>query len=218
MNTLRRQGIPLFIAVITGCVCMFMLMFVPVSVGASAQESADDSADVLFEIVDFVVSRDLVLKAQQDVIDAAQKLDAGSAESSAVVPEYARNRIVEAELERAIRAQEAQERYMALKRQLVSDLLKRITDMSNLGNKIENQMELHSLLQQRQSEVERQVQAGILEPLVLWQLSEKIIVAQTTIADARDQLEILRRETAFSYGGQEWRDLLRLLERLDNTL
>jgi len=200
---------------------MVMILSLCVSVlpvGATAtapDDSSKSTSDVIFEMINLAIEHDPAIIAQRNVIDTARRLGTFKTGPDEVIPEYARNRIAEAELERAISIQKAQEAYTVLKRQLISDLLRRITEICSLENKIENQTKLHSLLQQRQNEIERQVQAGILEPDTLWQLSESMIAVRTAIADARDQLVILKRETAFNYGGEEWRAFLGLLDELD---
>lgn len=181
-----------------------------------AEEAGTDEGDDLFAvIVEFVVDRDSALASQRSVIETVRRLGELKPGRDFKVPDYAQSSLLQGELESVIQIQQAQQTYGELKRELISELSREIVELLTLKNRIENQTELHGLLNERLEDTERQVQAGIISPDALWQLSEKIIDVQTSIADAKNRRRILRRKIAFNYGGEEWRKLLDLLQDLE---
>jgi hypothetical protein len=181
-----------------------------------AQES--NSEELFARIIDFVVERDPALQAQEGVMEAAQRLSKGNTGENDLIdiPVYVESSLRERELDSALKFQEAQQSYSELKRKLVTEVFNNITEIFTLKNRVKDQEELHKLLEERKPGMERQVQAGIIDPGALRELSEKIIFVQTVIADAGDRIRILRMETAFNYGGEDWSELLGLLEELEN--
>lgn len=200
-------------AIITTIFFCILLLANQVTLAVETQDN--NKADALFAaIVDFAVSRDYVLAAQEDVIQMVRKLDEHKPRNLQI-PEYAQSTLLEAELLSAKEMQSAQQIYAQLKRELISALSRDISTLLNLQNQIQYQRELKDLLEERIESVERQVQAGLIEPASLWQLSESIIDIRTTIADAKDKKSILRREIAFNYGNEDWRELLKLIKELE---
>jgi hypothetical protein len=198
-----------------GIISIILLSFLFVTPVALAQES--NSEGLFSRIIDFVVERDPALQAQEGVMEAAQRLNRGNTgENELDIPVYVESSLRERELNSALKFQEAQQSYSELKRKLVTEVFKNITEIFTLKNRVKDQEELHKLLEERKPGMERQVQAGIIDPGALRELSEKIISVQTVIADAGDRIRILRMETAFNYGGEDWSELLGLLEELEN--
>lgn len=171
-------------------------------------------ADAFREIVDFVIQRDPVLRAQRSAMEAAQRLGAVQLGDSTTVPAFAQSQLLKAELERANEVAAAQEQYMKLERGLVSEVLNRVYEILSLVNQTRGQEELYRMLQQRLAATERQVQAGLVEPKDLWDATDRLIEVRTNMANLGDQLQTLKRQVAFSYGGEDWRELLALLDKL----
>ena len=192
-------------------------LFSEVDEGPNFQDFAGE--DIVAEIIDFVVERDPVLKAQKEVIKVIeeQEFEDGKDDDEAL-PKYIRSTLREEKLEAAIKKQGVQEKYSEIKRELVTELFTKITEIFAQKNKIENQNKLHNLLLSREESTKRQVEAGIMEPQALQDLSEDIIETQTAIADAELKMRMLKMEIAFNYGEKDWRKLIELLEELEKSM
>jgi len=179
-----------------------------------------EGEDIVSEIINFVIERDPVLKAQKEVMEVIdeQKIDEKNDETDEDLPEYIRSTLREEKLEAVMKKQEVQEKYSQIKRELVTELFAKITEIFAQKNKIENQKKLHNLLLTREESIKRQVEAGIMEPQALQDLSEDIIQTQTVIADAEIKMRMLKMEIAFNYGEQDWRELIVLLEELEKSM
>jgi len=193
-------------------------LFSEVDEGPNFQDFAGE--DIVAEIIDFVVERDPVLKAQKEVIEVIeeQEFEDGKNEDDEALPEYIRSTLREEKLEAAIKKQGVQEKFSEIKRELVTELFSKITEIFAQKNKIENQNKLHNLLLSREESTKRQVEAGIMEPQALQDLSEDIIETQTAIADAELKMRMLKMEIAFNYGEKDWRKLIELLEELEKSM
>lgn len=177
--------------------------------------------DLISEIIDFVRERDPVLSSQREVIELIDERDNGTERPEGEVeelPEYIRSSLREEELAGLLQKQEAQEKYTALNRELVSELLAKLSEIFSFNNEIKNQNELYDLLLAREETTQRQVEAGILEPQALQDLSEEIINVRTAISDAELNRRMLKMELALNYGGQDWQELRELIDRLESQL
>lgn len=178
------------------------------------------SQDLIYEIVEFVQKRDPVLESRQEMMEV---LSAGAEEeisenNSDELPDYIRSTLQEGELDKIFRRQEAREEYTELERNLVSELLARISEIFTYRSEIENQQELHELLQNREETALRQVEAGIVEEEELQELSEEIISVRNNISRAEINLQTLKMEIALNYGEEDWQELLELFDRLEASL
>ncbi|MFW6386927.1 MAG: TolC family protein [Bacillota bacterium] len=177
------------------------------------------SEELIFEIVEFVRSRDPVLSSRREVIDFLDSdADGPAGEDSEEFPEYIRSTLQEGELDKMSHRQEVREGYTELERKLVSELLKKISEIFTYRSQIENQQELHDLLQTREETARRQVEAGLMEPVDLQEISEEIISVRNTISRAEINLQMLKMEIALNYGEEDWQELLQLLDRLEESL
>lgn len=177
-------------------------------------EQRPATADPFRKIVDFVLERDPVLRAQRDAVEAARRLGAIQLGGSSAIPAFAQGQLLKAELERAGQVAEAQERYTHLERTLVSEVLAHTYKLLSLVNGIRGQDQLRKMLQERIATIERQVQAGLAEPQLLWEALDRLAEVETEQANLKDQLQTLKRQVAFSYGGDDWPELLTLLDQL----
>ncbi len=199
------------IAVGLTAMAMVLLLLGP---SAAALETDVGENDLFAEIVEFVKDRDPVLRSQRAVMEAAEAMDTIELDDDAV-PGLTESSLRVQKFESVSQVQQAQQTYTQVERDLVSALLANLTDILSLRNAVENQKELLSLLEDRLVPTERQVEAGIVDADALWELSERIIDVQTEIDDSNSQLTVLKRETAFNYGGEDWRALLELVEQFD---
>ncbi len=190
---------------------MVLLLLGP---SAAALETDVGENDLFAEIVEFVKDRDPVLRSQRAVMEAAEAMDTIELDDDAV-PGLTESSLRVQKFESVSQVQQAQQTYTQVERDLVSALLANLTEILSLRNAVENQKELLSLLEDRLEPTERQVEAGIVDADALWELSERIIDVQTEIDDSNSQLTVLKRETAFNYGGEDWRALLELVEQFD---
>lgn len=104
--------------------------------------------------------------------------------------------------------------YYDFKNYSISILLERVSAIINLKNELEGQEKLLSLLQYNLEALRRQVEAGVTMPSSLWNMSERIIITETNIANLLNNLDTLKRETAVTLAGDRWQELLDLLDEI----
>lgn len=104
--------------------------------------------------------------------------------------------------------------YEDLKKNLLSELLSKITRILTLKNKKQNLNELKSFFQERRISLEKQVKAGVEEPVALFDLIERIMNVSLGIQNTASELEILKLEVATNFGGQRQQELLSLLDKI----
>jgi hypothetical protein len=121
---------------------------------------------------------------------------------------------VQRKLDREKTLAEAQQTYENLKQSLISNLMAKMTHIAKLKNQRENLEELKSFLERRQDSLEKQVKAGIKQPGILFDLTERLMQVNLEAKNAAREGEILRLETAISLGGKKWEDLLTLLNKV----
>lgn len=232
INNYFKKSLPI-------CILLLISLLLVSSVGAQEKEARDSqelnlSSDtssinldnfsgeiIVYDIIEFVISRDRAIKTKKDVINAIEDFDLneGTEESSEdELPKYIQSNLQEKKLETLSRKQQVQEEYTALKRELVSQLMKKLSDIFSYKNQAINQQELYQLLLAREENIKRQVEAGIMEPKDLQDLSERINQVQTSIADARLNMKMFKMEIAFNYGGDEWEQLLKLIDKLEASI
>jgi len=104
--------------------------------------------------------------------------------------------------------------YEDLKKELLSELMSKITRILTLENKKQNLNELKSFLEERKISLEKQVKAGVEEPVTLFDLMERIMNASLNMQNTAVELEILKLEIATNFGGQKQQELLSLLAKI----
>ncbi len=211
MNHMKRNTLH-FITVSLFTVLILFLLGTSSGLAQTNQSNADQ--DYFALIIDFVVSRDAVLDAQRQVMQAAVAMDTVKPGDVDNIPVHAQGSLLKQKFDAVASIQQAQQAYVTLERNLVSALFSNLTKVLSLRNQIENNQHLLKLLTDRLEPTERQVTAGIVRDDVLWNLSERIIAVQIAIADGKSQLVALERETAFNYGGDNWAELLELIRNL----
>lgn len=196
--------------------------------------------DLLAELVEFIRERDPVLERQQEILEllsgdgelAEAEAMAGETESDAVetgeeaegdvadgdLPGYLQGSFREAELDRMERLMEAQENIGRINRELVSEFMGGLSEVFAYKHQVRNLEELYDLMVIREETVRRQVDAGLLEPEVLQDLTRELIEIRTSIADAELGKQFLRRELAFNYGGEDWQELLAMILELEHEI
>lgn len=195
-----------------GFVVALMMVSSLASFVMADEDIVDD--DLFAEIIAFVVDRDPVLQGQKNVITAARRMDTVDLGDGQSVPAYAQGSLLQMSFDNVSRVQQTQQLYTELERRLVTEVLNKLTGILSLRATIDSQNELYELLSERLEQTERQVQAGIVQPTELWELSERLINFRTSAQEAQVQLLVLEREIAFNYGGDQWQQLLALLQNL----
>lgn len=181
-----------------------------------AEEKIFKEEEIFAEIIEFVISRDSVIDSQQNVMRAAFRLN----EMKLVednLPTYMQSNLRQIEFDSLVRIQESQKTYAEIKRKLVTEISNNIIKLFSLKNEIIYQTELKELLAERLVGLERQVEAGIIDPESLIQLSEQLINIKTNIANNKNYLRFLKLELAFNYGGEDWQELLKLIEEIEKV-
>jgi len=214
-----------------------VLTFLFSSIVSGQTKTEVQEADILQQIIQLVVENNPTLKSQINLINVIEQmpepgagfinleeLKSGSrqiGEEGTEAPLLTLSQAIQVEqfiqrkLDREKTLSQAKQTYESLKQSLLSNLMTKITEMAKLKNKERNLGELKSFLETRRDSLEKQVRAGIKEPGVLFDLMERIIQTDLEIKNAVQGLEILKLETAVSLGGDKRKDLLDLLNKIE---
>ena len=118
------------------------------------------------------------------------------------------------EFEIEVLKEEAQQKFLDLKESVISELLEKVSEISKLENERDGLQKLEVFLENQSDEIKMQIKTGIAETSELRDLGEKIIETNIQIRNTSNQLRALRRETAVNLGGERWKELLTLLEKI----
>jgi len=217
------------------CVVAVTCLLLLASVLSQAEQQVQP-AYLFQEIIQLVEENNPILESQRSLIDTIQRApDPGAGfinleelqsrthqvgEEGVEVPLLSLSEVIQVEqfvqtkLDREKTLAEAQQTYENLKQSLISNLMAKMTQIAKLRNQGENLEELKSFLERRQDSLEKQVKAGIKQPAVLFDLTERLMQANLETKNAAREGEILRLETAISLGGTKWEDLLALLNKV----
>lgn len=217
------------------CVMAVTCLLLLASVLSQAEQQVQP-AYLFQEIIQLVEENNPILESQRSLIDTIQRApDPGAGfinleelqsstrrvgEEGVEVPLLSLSEVIQVEqfvqtkLDREKTLAEAQQTYENLKQSLISNLMAKMTQIAKLRNQGENLEELKSFLERRQDSLEKQVKAGIKQPAVLFDLTERLMQANLETKNAAREGEILRLETAISLGGTKWEDLLALLNKV----
>lgn len=217
------------------CVVAVTCLLLPATALSQAEQQVQP-AYLFQEIIQLVEENNPILESQRSLIDTIQRApDPGAGfinleelqsstrrvgEEGVEVPLLSLSEVIQVEqfvqtkLDREKTLAEAQQTYENLKQSLISNLMAKMTQIAKLRNQGENLEELKSFLERRQDSLEKQVKAGIKQPAVLFDLTERLMQANLETKNAAREGEILRLETAISLGGTKWEDLLALLNKV----
>ncbi len=212
------------------------LILLSPSIALGQAKSQPQPADVLQQIIQLAVENNPILESQRSFINTIQQMPEPGAgfinlkelqsqsrrvgEGGMQAPLLSLSQAVQVEtfiqrkLDREKTLAQAKQTYENLKQSLISNLMAKITEMAKLKNKRGNLEELKSFLETRRDSLEKQVKAGIKEPSALFDLMERVMQTSLEIKNAVRELEILKLETAISLGGEKWKDLLDLLNKV----
>ena len=110
--------------------------------------------------------------------------------------------------------EEAKQNYFDLKNSIVSELLRKLTQVSGLQNEKRKLEELTYFLASNMESLKQQVKTGVIKATDLWELTERIMDTEASIYNQSTELNVLRREIAINFGGEKSVQLRRLLEQL----
>lgn len=217
------------------CVVAVTCLLLPASVLSQAEQQVQP-AYLFQEIIQLVEENNPILESQRSLIATIERApDPGAGfinleelqsrthqvgEEGVEVPLLSLSEVIQVEqfvqtkLDREKTLAEAQQTYENLKQSLISNLMAKMTQIAKLRNQGENLEELKSFLERRQDSLEKQVKAGIKQPAVLFDLTERLMQANLETKNAAREGEILRLETAISLGGTKWEGLLALLNKV----
>ncbi len=168
---------------------------------------------IINDIINFVIEREPVLNSYREVKQKMVELDS-EREIDEDIPEYIISSLLKEDIDSSLMKHELKENYIELKRNLRLEIIDKITVIYKLQNQIENQKDLHILLKEREETAKRNVEAGIMEPEILVNLTKEIIETSTKIADAEVESKMIKLELAFNYGNEDWLELYELLQQL----
>jgi outer membrane protein TolC len=110
--------------------------------------------------------------------------------------------------------EEATQHYFDLKNFIVSELLRKLRQVSGLQNEKRKLEELKSFLSSNVESLKQQVKTGVIKATDLWELTERIMDTEASIYHQSTELNVLRREIAINFGGEKTRQLRQMLEQL----
>ena len=110
--------------------------------------------------------------------------------------------------------EEAKQDYFDLKNSIVSELLRKLRQVSGLQNEKRKLEELKSFLASNVESLKQQVKTGVIKAADLWELTERIMDTEASIYNQSTELNVLRREIAINFGGEKTRQLRQMLEQL----
>jgi len=128
-------------------------------------------------------------------------------------PSRRRERIMD-QMTYAKEVEEAKQDYFDLKNSIVSELLRKLRQVSELQNEKRKLEELKSFLASNVELLKQQVKTGVIKAADLWELTERIMDTEASIYNQSTELNVLRREIAINFGGEKSEQLRRLLEQL----
>ena len=217
------------------CVMVPACLLLPAAAFSQTEEEVQ-RADILQQIIQLVEENNPILESQRSLINTIQRApDPGAGfinleelqsstrrvgEEGVEAPLLSLSEVIQVEqfvqrkLDREKTLAEAQQTYENLKQSLISNLMGKMTQIAKLKNQRENLEELKSFLERRRDSLEKQVKAGIKQPGILFDLTERLMQANLETKNATREQEILRLETAISLGGTKWEDLLALLNKV----
>ncbi len=117
-------------------------------------------------------------------------------------------------LQRRELLEKAKQTYESLKKDLLTELFAKITDLFKLKNKRESLTQLETSLRNRAELVSQQVKAGLEQPATFYDLTERIMTSSMEAENAAEELKVLKLEIAITMGGEKWQDLLTLLDEV----
>ncbi len=110
--------------------------------------------------------------------------------------------------------EEAKQDYFDLKNSIVSELLRKLRQVSGLQNEKRKLEELTSFLASNVKSLKQQVKTGVIKAADLWELTERIMDTEASIYNQSTELNVLRREIAINFGGEKSVQLRQMLEQL----
>jgi len=197
-----------------------------------AQTSAETtSGTTIQEIVTMAINKSPILQRQQEYIDMIRALpqpgegfiDFDELKAQLADPEGVHlglsqiaqlENIREMQVKRSETLAQAKITYQNLKKELIGEVMEKITTVNSLANRYHGRSELQDFLQERKTSLEKQVRAGVEQPSTLFDLEERIMNLQVELKNVQEQLRTVKLETALSYGGEWWEDMLVLLDQL----
>lgn len=217
------------------CIAALACLVFPATAFGQAGEQVQP-ADMLQQIIQLVEENNPILESQRSLINTIQQTPEPGAgfinleelqsstrrvgEEGVEAPLLSLSEVIQVEqfvqrkLDREKTLAEAQQTYENLKQSLISNLMAKMTEIAKLKNQRENLEELKSFLERRRDSLEKQVKAGIKQPGVLFDLTERLMKTNLEAKNASREREILKLETAISLGGKKWEDLLNLLNKV----
>jgi len=217
------------------CIAALVCLVVPATAFSQTQEEVHP-ADILQQIIQLVEENNPILESQRSLINTIQQTPEPGAgfinleelqsstrrvgEEGVEAPLLSLSEVIQVEqfvqrkLDREKTLAEAQQTYENLKQSLISNLMAKTTEIAKLKNQRENLEELKSFLERRRDSLEKQVKAGIKQPGVLFDLTERLMKTNLEAKNASREREILKLEIAISLGGKKWKDLLNLLNKV----
>ena len=217
------------------CIAVLVCLLLPATAFSQTQEEVHP-ADMLQQIIQLVEENNPILESQRSLINTIQQTPEPGAgfinleelqsstrrvgEEGVEAPLLSLSEVIQVEqfvqrkLDREKTLAEAQQTYENLKQSLISNLMAKMTEIAKLKNQRENLEELKSFLERRRDSLEKQVKAGIKQPGVLFDLTERLMKTNLEAKNASREREILKLEIAISLGGKKWKDLLNLLNKV----
>lgn len=98
------------------------------------------------------------------------------------------------------------------RQQIRSQFLKAVRGLRELAARVESAETKREFAEDRVEYRRKQVDQGAAKASELWPAAERLTKAEQALQKAKDQLEIRKETVARRYGGDEWKQLKRLLD------
>lgn len=226
---MRMKNIVIYCVVLVLCLST-SFVFAQTSPQSEVKKEQLKREDVVQQIIQLVVENSPVLQQQREVISQIEKMPqpgegfiepekikkvkTGATEKGPFLTLEQVEDIRDRMIDRIKVLGEERRTYEDLKKDLLSELMNKITRILTLKNKKQNLTELKSFLEERKASLEKQVKAGVEEPSALFDVKERIMSASLNVQNTAVELEMLKLEVAANFGGQKQKELLSLLDKI----
>ncbi len=195
-----------------------------------AQEQTQTTKKIAIEkIIELIEENNPTLQSQRDLIKEIEEMPAPgsgfidiealesvteSEEGGIQTPLLSMTQledIRDAMLARKEMLEKARQSYESLRKSLLTELLTNLAEVSKLENKTKSLSQLESFLGSRAESLTQQVKAGLQQPAILYDLTERIMDTSMEIENTIMEIKSLKLQTAITVGGTKWRELLAML-------
>ena len=213
-------------------VIFFLISFILIITLVASEQHEEEQTQLFWNMINIIVENNSSLISQRSLIEEVQKMpkpgegfisideittvssDKGN-EITAFIGltqvEDIRNRW----LLRKEKLENARQKYDNMKKNLISELSAKVTEISSLQNQKESLEELRLFLEERADALDKQIKAGVEKLDTQFDLKERIMQVEVDIKNTSEKLDVLKLEAAINLGDERWLEMLELLNRME---